>query len=78
MVVFLFIQILKEHGGDTDQTPHSGASDLGLHCLPTCPTKRMLGFYGLRVGSNMETTQTMYVSSVSCKIVSRQNIYFSV
>ena len=20
--------------GDPDQTPHSGASDLGLHCLP--------------------------------------------
>ena len=34
MVVFLFTQILKKHDGDPDQTPHSAASDLSLHCLP--------------------------------------------
>ena len=34
VVVFLFIQIFKEHGDDPCQTPHSAASDLGLHCLP--------------------------------------------
>ena len=36
--IFIFIQILKEHSvskrGDTDQTPLSAPSDLGLHCLP--------------------------------------------
>ena len=26
--------ILYGKSGDTDQTPHSVASDLGLHCLP--------------------------------------------
>ena len=26
--------ILKANSGDTDQTPRSAASDLGLHCLP--------------------------------------------
>ena len=25
--------------GDPDQTPHSVASDLGLHCLPMCHKK---------------------------------------
>ena len=25
---------LSENSGDPDQTPHSAASDLGLHCLP--------------------------------------------
>ena len=25
---------LFANSGDPDQTPHSGASDLGLHCLP--------------------------------------------
>ena len=23
---------------------NSASSDLGVHCLPICPTKRMLGF----------------------------------
>ena len=41
MVSFIFSQILLEHSvfqhkhcGDPDQTSHSAASDLGLHCLP--------------------------------------------
>ena len=25
---------LFPNSGDTDQTPHDAASDLGLHCLP--------------------------------------------
>ena len=25
---------LFAHSGDPDETPHSAASDLGLHCLP--------------------------------------------
>ena len=25
---------LPANSGDPDQTPHSAASDLGLHCLP--------------------------------------------
>ena len=25
---------MQENSGDPDQTPHSVASDLGLHCLP--------------------------------------------
>ena len=25
---------LSANSGDPDQTPHSAASDLGLHCLP--------------------------------------------
>ena len=36
MVFFIFIQILIErsvNNGDPDHTPHSVASDLGLHCL---------------------------------------------
>ena len=38
MVFIISIQILIDHPvrkhGDPDQTPHSVASDLGLHCLP--------------------------------------------
>ena len=38
MVFFIFIQVLIENlqakSGDPDQTPHSVASDLGLHYLP--------------------------------------------
>ena len=35
---------LFANGGDPDQTPHSVASDVGLHCLPiTC-----LGVSGLQ------------------------------
>ena len=37
MVAFNFIQILIEHSvknsGEPDQTPHSVASGLGLHCV---------------------------------------------
>ena len=36
--IFIFIQVLIEimqpNSGDPDQTPHSVASDLGLHYLP--------------------------------------------
>ena len=55
MVFFIFNQVLIENyaskqwrvSGDPDQTPHSVASDLGLHiCL--CPKKRTLGIYGLK------------------------------
>ena len=38
VVFYIFIQISIEHSvsnsGDPDQTSHSVASDLGLHCLP--------------------------------------------
>ena len=38
MVFFIFIQVLKKimqaNSGDPGQTPHSVASDLGLHYLP--------------------------------------------
>ena len=37
---------------DPDQTPHSVASDLGLHCL-RCPIKRTLGLYGLTLANCM-------------------------
>ena len=30
---FLY-KIMQANSGDPDQTPHSVASDLGLHCLP--------------------------------------------
>ena len=29
----------KQNSGDTDQTSHTAASDLGLHCLPMFPKK---------------------------------------
>ena len=34
--LFSMVQILtnQANSGDTDQTPHIAASDLGLHCLP--------------------------------------------
>ena len=48
---FTFCRISIEHyvsnSGDPDQTPHSVAIDLGLRCLPLCPTKRTLCLYGL-------------------------------
>ena len=37
MVFFIFIQVSIENyanSGDSDQTPHSVASDLGLHYVP--------------------------------------------
>ena len=42
--IFHFIQILIEkfclvNSGDPDQTPHSAASDQGLHCLHTSHKK---------------------------------------
>ena len=47
----MFIQNLIEHllanSGDPDQTPHTAASDLGLHCLPMSH-KRTLGLYGFK------------------------------
>ena len=36
---------LLANSEDPDQTPHSVASDLGLHCL--CPKNGTLGLYGL-------------------------------
>ena len=39
---------MQANSGDPDQTPHSVASDLGLHCC-LCPTKRTLGMYGLKM-----------------------------
>ena len=53
MVFFIFPQILIEHSvrncGDPDQTPHSVASDLGLHCFAyiRMSHKMTLGLYGL-------------------------------
>ena len=38
MVFFTFIQILIEKV-ETDQTLHSAASNLGLHCLPMSDKK---------------------------------------
>ena len=32
-IICLFLNILLVNSEDTDQTPHSVASDLGLHCL---------------------------------------------
>ena len=31
---------MQANSGDPDQTPHSVASDLGLHCLPMSHKKR--------------------------------------
>ena len=31
---FIEISLFNAYSGDTDQTPHSAVSDLGLHCLP--------------------------------------------
>ena len=31
---FIEIPVLSAYSVDPDQTPRSGASDLGLHCLP--------------------------------------------
>ena len=52
MLFFILIQILIEflqaNSGDSDQTPHFAASDLGLHCLPMSHKKdASLGLYGL-------------------------------
>ena len=36
--IYIFLKkkvILFANSGDPDQTPHSAASDLGLHCLPS-------------------------------------------
>ena len=32
---------MQANSGDPDQTPRSGASDLGLHYLPTCMSHKM-------------------------------------
>ena len=48
VVVFIFIQILREHSvnrGDPDQTPRSVESDLVLHCLPMS-NKKEARLYG--------------------------------
>ena len=42
MVLAIFTVEHSAISGDPDQTPCSMASDLGMHCLPKCPTKRML------------------------------------
>ena len=34
VVVFIFIQILIDYCGGSDQARRSATSDLGLHCLP--------------------------------------------
>ena len=34
LVCFIEIRIFDVNSVDPDQTPHSAASDLGLHCLP--------------------------------------------
>ena len=41
---------MQANSGDPDQSPHSVASDLGLHCLPISH-KRTLGIYGLKMQS---------------------------
>ena len=38
---------MQANSGDPDQTPHSVASDLGLHYLPMSH-KKTLGIYGLK------------------------------
>ena len=38
---------MQANSEDPDQTPHSVASDLGLHCLPVSQ-KRTLGIYGIK------------------------------
>ena len=48
--MFQFHLILKVHFlsklGDSDQTPQSAASDLGLHCLPMSHKKGCLAYMG--------------------------------
>ena len=39
--------MLETNSVNPDQEPRSVASDLGLHCLPMCLTKKTLGIYGL-------------------------------
>ena len=48
MACFLEIPIFKENDVYPDQTPHSAASDLGLHCTPKSLYRfnRMLGING--------------------------------
>ena len=44
-IIPVLIEIMQANSGDPDQTPHSVASDLGLHYLPMSPPKRALGIY---------------------------------
>ena len=39
VLFFTFIQILQANSGDPDQTPHSVAFYLGVHCLPISQKK---------------------------------------
>ena len=49
MLWFIFIhfsiELSQANSGDSDQTPCSVASDLGMHCL-TMSHKKTLGLYG--------------------------------
>ena len=40
---------MQANSGDNDKTPHSVASDLGLHCLPMShkmDTRHIVGLFG--------------------------------
>ena len=38
--VFIEIRVFNANNVDSDQTPRSAASDLGLHCLPMSTTRK--------------------------------------
>ena len=40
---------MQANSGDPDQTPHSVASDLGLHYLPMSHKKDARHIYGLKI-----------------------------
>ena len=58
----------------------SAASDLGLHCLHVCHTKRSLGVYGLSINaisfvSPCTGTNIMYFIMIFLKPQKRSNMY---
>ena len=75
---------LFANSGDPDQTPHSAASDLGLHCLPfygspdynglTCPLKgKVLTFQACHIITDPENS--LFISRVERKTIVTQTYF---
>ena len=56
---------MQANSGDPDQTPHSVASDLGLHYLPMF-TKTTLGIYGLKCNCFVYLIRVAEIWEVYC------------
>ena len=66
-VVFIITEFLMQNSVDQDQTPHSAASDLGLHCLPmSLLWDAREAFKWLNVAFNKEVISGFGLSSPQC------------